>query len=203
MIELSNEGIDRVRSSVSYTLSANVEELVLTGSLAIDGIGNELDNRLVGNDADNALYGGIGKDILNGRGGDDILIGGEGNDVYIMGHGYGVETIVENDATVGNMDAVRFLPGISTGQIWFQRMDDNLEISIIGTSDKLVVNNWYLDSAYQIEQFRTADGMTLYNSQVDGLVDAMANFAPLGIGEITMPMDYAQVLDPVITALWL
>ncbi len=35
-------------SSVSFTLGANVEYLTLTGSLAIDGEGNELGNRLTG-----------------------------------------------------------------------------------------------------------------------------------------------------------
>jgi hypothetical protein len=37
-----------LRASVSTTLSANVEHLTLTGSAAIDGTGNEVDNTITG-----------------------------------------------------------------------------------------------------------------------------------------------------------
>ncbi|MCU7252016.1 calcium-binding protein, partial [Pseudomonas koreensis] len=53
---LANE-IDTVRASVDWTLSANLENLILTGS-AINGTGNELNNTLTGNDGDNTLNGG-------------------------------------------------------------------------------------------------------------------------------------------------
>ncbi len=203
VIEFADEGIDRVRSSVSYTLGSHVEELVLTGSSAINGSGNELGNNLVGNDASNILIGEAGNDRLNGRGGADILIGGAGNDVYILGRDYGTDTVIENDATTGNNDVVRFLPGISANQIWFQQVGDNLEVSIIGTSDKLVISNWYLGLANRIERFRTSDGLLLQDNQVEDLVDVMSGFAVPDIGQTILPDDYAAVLDPVITSLWL
>ena len=80
VIESIGEGTDLVRASVSYTLATNVEKLTLTGSAAIDGIGNELDNTLIGNAANNLLSGGEGKDTLSGGAGVDILEGGNGND---------------------------------------------------------------------------------------------------------------------------
>ncbi|MEI6268596.1 MAG: DUF4347 domain-containing protein, partial [Methylococcaceae bacterium] len=76
--------IDSVYSSVNYTLSANVENLTLTGTSAINGTGNELANTLVGNSAANTLNGGAGDDTLDGGVGADTLIGGSGNDTYIV-----------------------------------------------------------------------------------------------------------------------
>jgi Ca2+-binding RTX toxin-like protein len=82
--ENAGEGSDLVQSSVTYSLSANVENLTLTGTTAINGTGNELDNVLTGNSAANTLSGGEGNDTLNGSTGADTLIGGTGNDTYIV-----------------------------------------------------------------------------------------------------------------------
>lgn len=82
--ELAGQGVDTIEASVSYTLSANVENLILTGTAATDGNGNELNNVLQGNAADNTLTGGAGNDTLNGKQGLDTLIGGLGNDTYLF-----------------------------------------------------------------------------------------------------------------------
>jgi Ca2+-binding RTX toxin-like protein len=82
--ELVNEGVDLVQSSVTYTLAANVENLTLTGTTAINGTGNADDNVLTGNSAVNTLTGGAGNDTLNGGTGADKLLGGLGNDTYVV-----------------------------------------------------------------------------------------------------------------------
>lgn len=203
VIELNGEGIDKVRSSVSFTLSANIEDLVLIDSIAINGTGNELNNNLTGNSAGNTLRGEAGNDRLNGREGDDTLIGGSGNDIYFLGRDYGVDSLIENDSAAGNIDTVRFLPGISADQIWFQHVGNDLEVSIIGTTDKIVINDWYLGPANHIERFKTSDGLTLHDNQVDDLVNAMADFDLPDIGETTLPENYVSTLDPLIASLWL
>jgi Ca2+-binding RTX toxin-like protein len=102
--ELANEGIDVVESAISYTLGANVENLILTGTAAINAIGNALDNDLQGNDSANILTGGAGDDSLNGKKGLDTLIGGSGNDTYLFEDD--VDTIVEAAGDAGGRDMV-------------------------------------------------------------------------------------------------
>src|SRR5262249_47947902 len=80
--ENSGEGTDLIFSYITYTLGSNVENLNLTGTSAIDGTGNSLDNFLSGNTAANTLTGGAGNDNLYGGSGADTLIGGTGNDTY-------------------------------------------------------------------------------------------------------------------------
>jgi Ca2+-binding RTX toxin-like protein len=89
VIEGDREGRDLVQSSVTFTLGANVENLILTGSSNIDGHGNELNNIMVGNSGQNDLYGGDGSDKLKGGGGDDYLHGGSalGDDILDGGAG--------------------------------------------------------------------------------------------------------------------
>jgi Ca2+-binding RTX toxin-like protein len=82
VVELANQGIDNVESTISYRLADNVEKLQLMGGAAINGTGNGLDNTIIGNDVYNTLTGGAGDDTLNGWGGKDTLVGDSGNDVF-------------------------------------------------------------------------------------------------------------------------
>ena len=82
--EAVGEGTDTVQAGVTYALSANVENLTLTGSGSIGGTGNDLDNTLIGNSGANALVGGAGNDLLNGGTGNDTMSGGTGDDTYVV-----------------------------------------------------------------------------------------------------------------------
>jgi Ca2+-binding RTX toxin-like protein len=83
---VAGSGIDLVESSSNYTLGANVEHLVLTGS-AVSGTGNAAGNQITGNAGNNTLSGGAGNDTLDGDGGDDSLAGGAGKDTLYGGEG--------------------------------------------------------------------------------------------------------------------
>ena len=93
VIEEADAGFDTVRSSISYTLTDNVERLLLSGGPAIDGTGNDLDNEIVGDDDANTLRGLDGNDMLSGRGGNDLLIGGLGADTMQGGEDNDVYTV--------------------------------------------------------------------------------------------------------------
>jgi len=206
IVEAANEGFDVVLSASSFSLPDNVEALALADdvsnwpgvsieNLEIDssGIGNNLDNMIIGNRGDNFLDGGAGADQLDG---------GVGNDTYVMDRGNAADLIVDTDSTTGNADVLSFLAGVATDQLWFRHVGNNLEVSIIGTSDSATIEDWYLGTANHIEQFKTADGQTLLDSQVENLVSAMAAFSPPSAGQTTLPQSYQEQLGAVIAANW-
>ena len=78
------EGADSVRSAISWTFAANIENLTLTDRGNTNGTGNGLNNYLLGNAGANTLSGLGGADTLYGAGGADTLIGGAGDDTYLV-----------------------------------------------------------------------------------------------------------------------
>jgi Ca2+-binding RTX toxin-like protein len=100
--EAAAAGIDTMQSSVTYTLSANVEYLGLTGTAAINGTGNANDNLIIGNSVSNTLNGAAGIDILQGAAGADTLIDTAGNN--LLDGGTGNDTItggIGNELIIG------------------------------------------------------------------------------------------------------
>jgi len=80
----ASDGLDRVYSQVTFTLSQFVDNLYLTGSAIIDGTGNDTANQIYGNDKVNTLTGLDGNDRLNGGIGADFMLGGVGSDTYYV-----------------------------------------------------------------------------------------------------------------------
>jgi Ca2+-binding RTX toxin-like protein len=75
VMENPGEGADTVSASVTYVLGANVEDLTLTGTGAINGTGNGDANLIIGN---------AGNNVLAGLGGADTLSGGAGADRFVF-----------------------------------------------------------------------------------------------------------------------
>ncbi len=134
--ELADEGTaDRVYSSIDHNLSANVEQLVLSGTDNLNGTGNASDNRLYGNVGNNSFDGGDGNDLLYGRDGDDTLIGGAGNDQ------------LRGDA--GNDDMIG---GLGNDRYFVDSVGDSVtELADEGTADRVYSSIDYTLSA-NVEQ---------------------------------------------------
>ena len=111
-----NAGTDLVYSSVSYTLSVNVENLSLTGTAAINGTGNALANTLTGNSGNNLLVGGAGADTLIGGAGNDTYVVDNTADVVTEGSGAGID-LVESSVTYTLAANVENLTLTGTGAI--------------------------------------------------------------------------------------
>ena len=78
-VEAGGGGTDLVQSTVTVTLSANVENLVLNGAAAINGTGNTSANTMSGNSAVNRLDGDGGSDTMTGFGGADVFVFDDGD----------------------------------------------------------------------------------------------------------------------------
>ena len=82
--ELAAGGTDLVKSSVNFVLSAEIENLTLTGPTGLSGTGNSKANILIGTNGNDTLIGLVGADTLNGGLGADRMVGGNAGDLYYV-----------------------------------------------------------------------------------------------------------------------
>ena len=109
--ELDGEGSDTIQSSMSFSLAVLwpcVENLTLTGTAALSGTGNALDNIMIGNSGANVLMGLDGSDTLNGGVGADQMFGGTGNDTYVVDNVGDVVNETGGDGTDTVLSSVSF-----------------------------------------------------------------------------------------------
>lgn len=180
VLENNNEGVDLIQSSVTYTLSANVENLTLTGTNAINGTGNGLGNILIGNSAANILNGGLGV---------DQMIGGLGNDTYVIDNND--DTIIEN--------AGEGTDTIQSSIDWF--LGNNLEnLTLTGTSNingtgnalnNIITGNIadnVIDGGLGADSLRGGMGNDIY--WIDNIADAVVESANAGIDSVQSLVSY-------------
>jgi Ca2+-binding RTX toxin-like protein len=178
IMEQINDGIDTVNSHIDYSLTSrpNLENLNLLG-VAVSGTGNANDNRLIGNSIGNTLVGVGGNDTLIGGQGNDMLVGQLGSDTYEINRGDGQDTILENASSPGDSDSLLYGATINPIDLVLSRQVNDLRIALQGTTDSVTIQNWYTSpTVSQIETIQAGNGQTLLNSQVDQLIQAMAQF---------------------------
>ena len=123
----ASSGIDTVKSTVSWMLGANLENLILAGSAA-NGTGNDFANTLTGNAVNNNLTGGAGIDTLLGNNGNDTLIGGSGKDSLTGGSGadiFKLSALSDSGITSTSRDTLKDFKAIQGDKIDLSAIDAN------------------------------------------------------------------------------
>ncbi|MDD1472904.1 hypothetical protein MEO41_16365, partial [Dolichospermum sp. ST_sed4] len=135
-----NQGTDIVFSSVTYTLSTNVENLTLQGTTAINGTGNDLNNSITGNTGNNVLTGGLGNDTFTGNAGLDTLIGGKGNDSLYLGLNDNVVDNVNYVLGDGTDTVYQFVRGVGGDKLNFTGIA-NFDVRTLGANTEIRIGD--------------------------------------------------------------
>lgn len=165
VVEYENQGSDTIKSSVTYALPDNVENLILTGNDNIDATGNELDNNIMGNSGNN------------------MLSGGNGNDSYIFGLNNGGSDTISDSA--GN-DRVLFDNSVNKSNIAIYQDGNDLIIdygSNLGSDRITIKNQTNADNA--IEKIELSDGSYISNTDVNQIIQNMTAYAQNNAIEFT------------------
>ncbi len=172
VIEAGTSDYDLVKSSVSFSLSATLEDLILTGKAAINGVGNDLANHLTGNSARNQLQGLGGYDVLDGGKGVDTLIGGKGDDTYtvdspfdkVIEEANGGSDLVQSSASKYSLSA--YVEDLTLIGLGFQGTGNELDNTLEGNGlDNVLSGGDGDDIIYGME-----GGDTLYGGNGDDLL---------------------------------
>lgn len=171
-------------------LSGNVGDDYLSGGAGDDilsgGVGND---ELLGGDGNDVLLGGEGNDTINGGSGDDVIVGDKGNDtfiasegfdVYRFGYGDGQDIYAGSDSSsITGTDVVVLEDNIKKEALWFERIDNNLVMKLLGSEDSITYKDWFHsdEAVRNIYGIEAGDDFLNYQD-VNRLVAAMASFDP-------------------------
>jgi Ca2+-binding RTX toxin-like protein len=186
IVENAGEGTDFVRSSVTYTLGNNVENLTLVGSTAINGTGNSLANTLVGNDAVNNLTGAAGNDSLSGVGGNDTLTG--------VSTGATTPGLNEKDTLTGGAGADRFILGDSAGRFY---EDGNTGSG--GLGDYALITDFSSANGDLIQLTGTSSQYLLGSSPISGVSGTAVYFDTDGGGAFNSTDELVAIVQSTST----
>jgi Ca2+-binding RTX toxin-like protein len=219
--ELAGQGYDRVIATIDYTLTAEVEKLIMSGA-AVSGTGNDLDNRMLDTELANTITGRGGNDSLLGNGGNDHLLGGEGNHRLLGGAGddrmegglgddnYYVDEAGDMVVELAGQGADRVLATIS------YKLTANVETLVLGGTAIDGAGNGLANRVLGNELDNTLKGLggddTLYGNAGDDLLvggsgnnrlfggDGADQFrfdAPVGEGNLSRILDFVTGEDRI------
>ena len=167
---------------------------------------NQGNDTLHGGEGNDKLYGNDGNDKLIGYLGDDYMEGGKGSDTYYINYDHvdnkGHDTI-NNYASDANTttDIAHFGNNLDYKKLWFSKVGNDLQINVVGTDNKVTIDDWYLSANHKLDQIKTGSH-TLLSSNVDKLVNAMAAYnAPQGAGSV-VPQHVQNNLKVVLAEVW-
>jgi Ca2+-binding RTX toxin-like protein len=190
IVEAVSSGTDTVRTALaSYTLgttngSANVENLIYTGTAAFTGTGNALTNAITGGASADTLNGLAGNDTLDGGAGNDTLNGGVGADVLTGGAGadrFAFSVFTDTGTTATLRDVIND----------FVVASDRIDVSAIDANTGLTNNQaftWRGTAGINgVGQLAMAYDSATYTTVISGNIDAnlAADFTIALLGDYT------------------
>ncbi|ESQ91768.1 hypothetical protein ABAC460_05360 [Asticcacaulis sp. AC460] len=198
VVEQAGEGTDTVESAVNWGLADHLENLVLTGTAALRGTGNALNNVITGNSGNNLLLGGLGNDTYYVQNtGDNVTeLDGEGTDLIWSSVSYNltgryVETLSltgsANIDALGNGLANTLIgnDGINllTGLAGHDRLDGGrgADTMIGGTGN----DTYVVDAAGDVTTENANEGIDLVEARISWSLGAnLENLTLIGSGDI-------------------
>ncbi|WP_439598267.1 calcium-binding protein [Falsiroseomonas sp.] len=153
-------GYDVVHASVSHTLGANIEKLVLSEAAgAATGNGNAANNTLIGNGFANVIdagsgadwvFAGDGHDLVDGNAHNDTLFGEAGNDTLIGGGG--------DDLMVGGLGLDSMAGGVGNDTYWVDQFTDVILEKVGEGKDRVFSTAYDYTLGAQLEDLILQDG---------------------------------------------
>ncbi|MGZ2749271.1 S8 family serine peptidase [Burkholderia stagnalis] len=195
----------------------NTVRLVGSGATVVAGNGA---NNVTGSDGSAKITLGNGNNTVSGAF-QTLTVGSGTNTVTStgsiatlnLGDGHDVATVSGSISTVnvghGNYDLnfsgfagkVKFGSDVAADHLWFRHVGQDLDISVIGSAEKVVLRDWYASSPHQAD-ITSGDGKTVSNFNVEKLVQAMAAFSPPAAGATSLTPNQQAALQPVLAANW-
>jgi Ca2+-binding RTX toxin-like protein len=199
VVEWDGEGFDTVQTAlISYTLPAQVEALLYTGSGSITATGNASDNHMTGGASADRLLGLAGHDTLVGGLGNDSLTGGQGADRLTGGSGADRFIFLALSDSAPRAEARDVI-------VDFQRGIDRIDLSVLDANLTISGNQAFVwrgtaefNAAAQVRMWYDA---TADQTLVEANVDTNRNTVELSIvlmGDYTQGAQALQAADIVL-----
>ena len=171
----TNYQVETLQFADGSTFNLSTQGITLQQTDADDTVnGTSYNDVIYGNGGHDTINAGEGNDTIVGGIGNDILNGGNGDDTYIYNLGDGFDTITES----GGNDKIVFGEGISQSDLSFEKIGNDLKISINGNEVKgIQINDHFRYDSSKVETIEFHDGSTLDISNADQLIQAMNSFS--------------------------
>lgn len=197
-----NNAIKLVGSNATVVGGNGANVVESTDDSATVSLGNG-DNTVTG--AFRSLTVGNGNNMVMSTTSIATLTLGDGHDVATIrgaistvnvGHGH-----YDLDFS-GSLGKLRFSSDVAVDDLWFRRVDQDLDISVIDCTETVKLKDWYASAPHRAGNIMSGDGKTLSSFNVEKLVQAMAAFSPPAAGTTYLTPEQQNALQPVFAANW-